>query len=319
MRRHVRTRDVQLEARVSHDRLLDRDRLLVGPPRVQRLLTRSHDIIAANTWLLSELPVLIVAVTTALITPLALAVAAVPRALRLAAWPAGVIASLGLVAVEPGVLATISVAPYAAVAVIAGLLGLRRLVAAPRSASRVALAVGLVFVPAATAWLLAYQAGYALLGYPPFWVLLTAAHFHVAGVALLIIVGRISHGRGRLGAAVALGCVLSVPLTAAGIYGPRSLEVGAALCMAASAGGAGYLLVTTRGNVWLRVAGALLVVTMVLAGAFALRDHGTAVALFGLDPLASMIIAHGVPNALLVVLVALLALVRTPPPDELSC
>jgi hypothetical protein len=273
-------------------------------------VTRSHDILAANTWLLVELPVLIVAVTTAVITPLALTVAAVPRALRRASWAAGVLAAGGLIAIEPGVVAAITVAPYAAVAIVAGWIGLMRLITDHRPANRIALGVGLVFVPAATAWLFAYQVGYALLGYPPFWVLLTAAHFHIAGVSLLIIVGRIAEGRGRLGAVVALGCVLSVPLTAAGIYGPRWLEVGAALGMAASAAGAGGLLVTSRASILLRVAGAILVVTMVLAGAFALRDHGTALVLFGLDPLASMVIAHGVPNALLVVLIALIALAR---------
>jgi len=276
-------------------------------------VTRSHDILAANTWLLVELPVLIVAVTTAVITPLALTVAAAPRALRRAAWAAGVIAAGGLVALEPGGLAAITLAPYAVVAIVAGWIGLLRLVAEHRPANRIALGVGLVFVPAATAWLLAYQVGYPLLGYPPFWVLLTAAHFHVAGVSLLIIVGRIAEGRGRLGSVVALGCVISVPLTAAGIYGPLWLEVGAALGMAASAAGAGVLLVTSRASIWLRVAGVILVVTMVLAGAFALRDHGTALVLFGLDPLASMVIAHGVPNALLVVLIALIALARKQP------
>lgn len=70
---------------------------------------------------------------------------------------------------------------------------------------------------------------------------------------------------------------------------------------------------TSRASSWLRVAGAILVVTMVLAGAFALRDHGTALVLFGLDPLASMVIAHGVPNTLLVVLIALIALARKQP------
>jgi hypothetical protein len=280
-------------------------------------MTRSHDMIAANTWLLVEMPVLIVAVTTTLVLPLALAAAAVPRALRRAAWPAGVLASIGLVAADPGVLATLSVVPYALVAAVAGLIGLVRLMQARTPTSRIALSTGLVFVPAATTWLLAYQAGHPLLGYPPFWVLLTAAHFHVAGVALLIIVGRISHGRGALGASVALGCVLSVPLTAAGIYGPGWLEVGAALGMAASGLGAAVLLVTTRGSVLLRVAGGILVVTMLLAGAFALRDHGTSPQLFGLDPLASMIIAHGIPNALLVALLSLLALSRTAPASDL--
>ncbi len=273
-------------------------------------MTRSHDLLAANTWLLVELPVLIVAVTTALITPLALTVAAAPRMVRLASWIAGAIAAAGLVLIEPGVVAGITLAPYAGVAVVAGWIGLMRLIADHRPANRIAIAVGLMFVPAATAWLLAYQVAYPLLGYPPFWVLLTAAHFHIAGVSLLIIVGRVAEGRGPFGAIVAIGCVLSVPVTAAGIYGPRWLEVGGALGMAASAAGAGVLLVTSHGSRWLRVAGAILVVTMVLAAAFALRDHGTALVLFGLDPLASMVIAHGVPNALLVVLISLIALAR---------
>jgi hypothetical protein len=56
---------------------------------------------------------------------------------------------------------------------------------------------------------------------------------------------------------------------------------------------------------------------MLLAGAFALRDHGTSPQLFGLDPLASMIIAHGIPNALLVALLSLLALSRTAPASDL--
>jgi len=279
--------------------------------------TRSHDMIAATTWLLMDLPVLIVAVTTTVITPLALAAAAAPRALRRAALVAGVIAALGLVVVEPGIAATVSLAPYVAVAIVAGGLGFMRLVRGPRTTSRLALCTGMVFVPAAASWLLAYQAGYSLLGYPPFWVLLTAAHFHIAGIALLVIVGRIAHGRGVLGAAVALGCVLSVPLTAAGIYGPHWLEVGAALGMAASGVGAAVLLVTTRGAVLLKVAGAILFVTMIFASMFALRDHGTSLVLFGLDPLASMIIAHGVPNALIVALLALAALARTAPPSEL--
>lgn len=78
-----------------------------------------------------------------------------------------------------------------------------------RAVRRIALGVGLVFVPAATAWLLSYQAGYALLGYPPFWVLLTAAHFHIAGVALLII----AHGvpNALLVALVALAAFARTP------------------------------------------------------------------------------------------------------------
>lgn len=283
----------------------------------QEVRVRSHELAAMNVWVLTTLPALLVAVMTAVLTPLALAASALPRVLRLIAWPVGAIAALGLIVVdEPGAIASASVVPYAAVAAIAGVLGAARVVAQPRPASRFALAVGLAFVPAATAWLLAYRAGYALLGYPPFWVLLTAAHFHVAGVYLLTVVGRVAHGRGRVAGAIAIACVISVPLTAAGIYGPRWLELGAALGMAASAFGAGLLLVTTP-RAALRVAGAVLLASMPLAGAFALRDHGTQLVIAGLDPLGSMMVSHGALNAIAFALVALAALAREPAPDSL--
>ena len=86
--------------------------------------------------------------------------------------------------------------------------------------------------------------------------------------------------------------------------------------MAASGFGAGLVLVTAPRSLAgerttvLRGAGALLLATMVLAALFALRDHGITIAVFGLDPLASMLIAHGVPNTILVMLTAVIALPR---------
>ena len=273
---------------------------------------RSHEIAATNAWVLTALPALLVAVMTAVLTPLALAAAAVPRGLGRAAWLAGSLAGLGLlVAPEPGVVATLTVVPYAAVAVIAGAIGVGRLVSRHGPASRIALATGLVFLPAATTWLVAARSGHALLGYPPFWVLLTTAHFHTAGVYLLTILGRAAHARGRLAGAIALACAVSVPLTAAGIYGPRWLEVGAALGMAASGFGAGILLVTTP-RLGLRFAGTILLLSMPLAGAFALREHGTSFVIAGLDPLGSMMVTHGTLNVLAFALVALIVLSRAP-------
>jgi len=266
---------------------------------------------------LTTLPALLVSVMTAVLTPLALTVAGVPRWLRIAAWPAGAIAALGLVLVEaPGVAAIATVVPYAGVALVAGVIGGLRFVARPGPASRLALSVGLVFLPAATMWLVSARAGYQLLGYAPFWVLLTAAHFHVAGMYLLIVLGRVTFERGRLAAAIAIACVLSVPLTAAGIYGPRWLEVSAAVGMAASAFGGGVLLVRTP-RLALRIAGAVLLVSMPLAGAFALRDHGTTFTVLGLDPLGSMLVSHGALNTLAFALISLTALSRTPPPAPL--
>lgn len=271
---------------------------------------RSHEVAAANAWVLTALPAYLVAVMTAVLTPLALAVAGVPRALRLAAWPAGAIAALGLVVIDtPGTLAIATVVPYAAVAVAAGALGALRLLERPWSAPKLARCVGLVFLPAATTWLVSERAGYSLLDYAPFWVLLTAAHFHVAGVYLMTILGRVTEGRGAFGAAVAIACVASVPLTAAGIYGPMWLEVGAALGMAASGLAAGILMVTQK-VLALRIAGGVLLLTMPLAGAFALRDHGTSFSILGFDPLGSMLVSHGALNVLVFAAISLVSLSR---------
>ncbi len=278
---------------------------------------RSHEVVTTSAWVLVRLPAYVVAVMVGVMTPLATGIVGVPERLRRAVWIAGALAGIGLVLVtEAGLLAVATVVPYAVVAGLVGLVGARRWLAWPRTASEAASATALAFVPAAAAWLVAARAGYALLGYTPFWVLLTAAHFHVAGVCLLAVIGRAAAGRGPAAALVALGCVIAVPLTAAGIYGPRWLEVGAACMMAASGFGAGLVLVTAPRSLAgerttvLRGAGALLLATMVLAALFALRDHGITIAVFGLDPLASMLIAHGVPNTILVMLTAVIALPR---------
>ncbi|MEZ4360800.1 MAG: YndJ family transporter [Kofleriaceae bacterium] len=279
---------------------------------------RSHELAASGTWIFSALPGLLIALMTAVITPLSLAAAAAPRLVRRAAWPAGAALALGLLTrAAPGTALALVALPYALVAAAAGAVGVGRLLAGAGGACGFAVAVGLVFVAAAACWLVAACAGYPLLGYPPFWVLLTAAHFHVAGAALLIVVGRVAHGRGPAARVIAVACALAVPLTAAGIHGPRWLEVLAALGTAASAAGAGVLLVTWRAprRRWLaRAAGAALLTTMPLAAAFALRDHGAAVTVLGLDPLASMLVAHGAVNTIVFAGLALVALATTADP-----
>jgi len=267
---------------------------------------RSHEIAATNAWVLAHLPDLLVAVMLAVLMPLASHVARAPRWLVRGMVPAGLLAGIGMVAYDAGVLATITVAPYAGLTIAAGVIGLLRV----RDLPRFAVNAGLVMMPAAAAWLVAARAGYALLEYPPFWVILTAAHFHVAGVTLMIVAGTIAQTRGRIAHAIAIATVVGVPLTAAGIYGPHWLELSAAVAMASATFGVGVLLVTMRGSLLLRIAGGVLLLTMPLAGAFALRDHGTAVTLFGLEPLASMMLAHGLPNALVFGILSLAALSR---------
>jgi hypothetical protein len=252
---------------------------------------RSHELAAANEWILIRLPALLAALMVAGLVPLAMRAIAAPRGVQHAAWITGAIAALGLVVFDAGPAATLTVVPYGAFAIVVGVLAVRRI---PRTPSEISIATGMLFVPAAATWLVSARAGYELLGYAPFWVLLTSAHFHVAGMSLLIVLGCVARER-RIAGVVALACVLAVPLTAAGIYGPRWLEVGAAVFMATSAFAAGLVLVTTPR---LRIAGAILLVSMPLAGMFALRDHGTAPSFFGFEPLGSMLASHGVLNVI---------------------
>lgn len=157
----------------------------------------------------------------------------------------------------------------------------------------------MIVLAGAAVWLFCYRAGIPLLGYPPLWVLLTAAHFHVAGCYLPIVIGSV--GKGTFANVVAFGCVLGLPLTAIGILVTGPIETIAALVMALSAfGGAIVLLVTGRGLV--RCAGIPLALGMILAVLYALRGFGTAFMIGTLDPLSSMILSHAVLDTLFAVL-----------------
>ncbi len=260
-------------------------------------------------------PSVLVSIATAALAPMALRIAGTGRRLPRAALVAGLLAAISLWVPAGGAAVALAL-PYAAVCAIAGAIGVVRLLARPVPASQLAVNAGLIALAGAAVWLVCHRAGYALLGYPPLWVLLTAAHFHVAGAFLAIIIGWRVHGRGRWTGAIAIGCVAGVPLTAAGIAGPHALEVLAALVMAASgAAAAGLLIATPRedpSSLGLRIAGAVLAAGMVLAAGYALRDRGLAIAIAGLDPLSSMIITHGALDTLFAA-IALGALVRRAP------
>lgn len=264
--------------------------------------------------LLLDVPHVIVAVLACVATPLALRVVVLPRLSR-AALVSGALAA-GSLLLDEGTAAAALVVPYAAVCALAGLVGVRRLLARWSEPGQLAMAAGLVALAGACAWLVCHRAGIALLGYPSLWVLLTAAHFHVAGCYLAIVVGHCADGRGWLAGLPAIGCVLGVPLTAAGIDGPHALEIAGALVMAASALG-GALVVLTMSSprpavAILRLSSLPLAIGMVLAIAYALRDWGTAITIAGLDPLTSMVATHAILDTLFALL-ALAALARMPP------
>lgn len=260
-------------------------------------------------------PRVLVSIATAALAPMALRLAGTGRFLPRLAIGAGALAAVS-VWLPAGAAAIALVAPYALICAIAGAIGAVRLLARPVPPSQLAVNAGLIALAGAATWLVCHRAGHALLGYPPLWVLLTAAHFHVAGAFLAIIVGWRVHERGPWAGAIAIGCVAGVPLTAAGIFGPHALEVIAALLMAASGTGAAVLLLATprADPSWpaLRLAGAPLLAGMLLAAGYVLRDRGLAISIAGLDPLSSMIATHAALDTLFATL-ALAALVRREP------
>lgn len=269
-----------------------------------RVGVRSHELLVDRTWLLAELPTLLLAICAAGLTPLALHVALAPRRMVWMGLATGMLAAVALLGVAPGGPAFALTLPYAAMTLAAGTLGATRLAAGVRPAARASMGLGLLFLPAAACWLVAAAAGHALLGYPPFWVILTAAHFHVAGAALPIAAGRHAHLAGAGTRAAALALLAAVPITAAGIHGPRWLEITGALATAAAT-----IAIATSLVLWpaqasrptlARFAGVGLWVSMAMATWFALRHVAAPISLGQLGELETMLIVHALPNVALI-------------------
>jgi uncharacterized protein (UPF0548 family) len=103
-------------------------------------------------------------------------------------------------------------------------------------AAEVAIDAGLVFLAVGGAWTFASRAALPVLGFEEPWLLLTAAHFHFAGLVLPIVAGRASRlATGPLGALACIGVVIGVPAVAIGITagarGHASIEWLAALLL----------------------------------------------------------------------------------------
>jgi hypothetical protein len=266
--------------------------------------------VTAATILL-DVPRVLVVVICCVLTPLALRVANLPRLARFAIQ-AGAVAG-GAQFMATSYITACATLPYTVICVLAALAGVRRLLLRWAEPSQLAMAAALVALGGASIWLFCFNAGIALLGYPPLWVLLTAAHFHVAGCFLALVVGWCTEGRTGPAGLVAIGCVIGVPLTAVGIAGPHWLEVAAATTMAASGIGAALVILTTSSArpaiAVVRLSALPLATGMVLALMYALRDRVTAFTFAGLDPLSSMIASHAILDTLFALL-ALAALAR---------
>jgi hypothetical protein len=208
---------------------------------------------------------------------------------RRLALPGGVLAAASFLA--PAGWAALLCAPYLVACALVALHGLRRLLVHRLSpASELGLTAAMLYLPAAATWLIAHRAGIALLDYPPYWVALTATHFHLAGVVLPVVAAMHTRRRGH-GWIVWL-VVLGVPLTAIGIGFVRAFETPASIVTAAGGLLVGVQCLRARTPLWV-LAGLALFGSMPLAAAYALRWD---VRIGEWDALTSMVISHGALN-----------------------
>jgi hypothetical protein len=223
-----------------------------------------------------------------------------------------VAAPFGLASFVPGVGALAGalagVWMFATIAV--ALRGWQRLaVRGPAPLALLAVDLGHLYLPVGGAWLLASRAGFSPMGFFEPIVLYTAAHFHYAGFAAVVVMA-------------------GVPLVAVGITVSRALESPSAVVLGAGMLVAAWLLLREglrrlRSETgWARVSGALLcvaglslVLSMGFAVAFAMTGSAGRAAPGGRISFHLMAAVHGAANALGFALCALLAFaLRGPPP-----
>jgi hypothetical protein len=201
--------------------------------------------------------------------------------------PGGVLAAASFLA--PAGWAAVLCAPYLLACVLVAVQGLRRLLAHGLAPAReLGVTAAMLYLPAAATWLVAHRAGIALLDYPPYWVALTATHFHLAGVVLPVVAAK------RGGGWIVWVVVLGVPLTAIGIGFVHALETPASIATAAGGLLVGVQCLRARTPLWV-LAGLALFGSMPLAAAYALRLD---VRIGDWDALTSMVISHGALNVL---------------------
>ena len=173
-----------------------------------------------------------------------------------------------------GLDATLLATPWAVCTMAAAILGLRWLLQADRTTDVWVTGAGLGFLSVGGAWLITTRVGARPLDFSPTIVLLTAMHFHHAGLTLPIIAGRNVGERSSPTSVIGgWGVIFGVPLTAAGITAGGTPEALAAWTMAAAGGlvaiGQIQLARSGAGRRLLQVSGFSLLAGMVLASIWA--------------------------------------------------
>jgi uncharacterized protein (UPF0548 family) len=143
-----------------------------------------------------------------------------------------------------GLLAGVLTIPWLLVACTVGAIGLGRIASRRRFDPMIATDVALVFLIVGASWLTISRVGANPLGFSDTIVLLTAVHFHYAGLTLPVVAGIVaSHSARRAVHLIPLAVVIGVPFTALGIMVGGDVEWLAATFMALSGLATAYLLV----------------------------------------------------------------------------
>lgn len=228
-------------------------------------------------------------------------------------------------AFAPGALAAALAVPWLLLTLLVALLGMLR--AAERGggpAAELTIDFGLCYLAVGGAWTFASRAGIEPLGFSEPWVLLTAVHFHFAGLVLPVVTGRLArHLPGPLGTTNAITVALGVPLVAIGITAAKAghPDVDLALALVLVAGAA--LTVVQLGRVAVRTeqraerilaatAGLALALGMTLVVVYAMTKWNGAPAL----SLAAMVATHAPLQVFGFALPALLLVQCLPKPTE---
>lgn len=230
-------------------------------------------------------------------------------ALVVRAQPLAAAAVLGAVLLGTGAIPSLLAGVWLVESVLVALLGLARLAArGPRPLHELAVDAGHLYLPIGAAWFLASRLTLDVMGFGHVIVLLTAAHFHFAGLAAPVIVGQIGRlvpAESRAGAWYRAGAALVILgpiLVALGITFSPLVEVATAALLAA-----GILLVAAVTVISVafrapqRMARALLgaaqlvsILTMALALTYALGEY-LGHSFIAIHPMVEL---HGAFNAL---------------------
>lgn len=152
-----------------------------------------------------------------------------------------------------------------------------------RDVGEMAVSVGLLYVPVGAAWFVASRMGWNPLGFRAAIVLLTAAHFHFAGMSAAVIAGGVARRLGegsKFGRAGVICVALGPMFVALGITLSPLIEVISAVALALA-----MLVVAVSASLEVaprlggfaaglfRTAHAVLLITMTLAITFALGEY----------------------------------------------